>query len=240
MVKIRFSATLLIVLMSVLLHAQGNTVANDSIKYNSLDEGNYFFSIGTNLGTNTSKNRDDFIFYTIDEKNSNFNIKLGFGHYIKDNTPIGFGFRYKNFKTDLVYENTTSDTIHYIEKENQYVSNIFYGITKSLFNSKRVFFISDPSIIFGIGNLKAERTLDESTEFSKSTKYDVAIGLNVGLMVFLWPNMSAQFNLGPIGAGYQWEDFYLNGEPNGTASDFFIRMSPDLFSFEFSISKYFK
>jgi len=58
-------------------------------------------------------------------------------------------------------------------------------------------------------------------------------------MVFLAPKMSAQASVGPVGIGYKWEKFYLNDEANGSTSNFFIKMTPNLLNFEFAISRYF-
>ena len=58
-------------------------------------------------------------------------------------------------------------------------------------------------------------------------------------MVFISPKMSVQATIGPVGAGYEWEDFEVDGEPDGSTSDFFIRMSPDFLNLEVSISRYF-
>jgi len=237
--KIIFFRTILLLLISFNTYAQDNSIIIDSIKYNSLEKGNYLFSIGANVGTTTFKNEDELIYFILNEKESKFNIKLGFGYFIKDYTPIGVGFRYKYYDSKLEYETVVGDTIQYNERENHYISNIFYGISKPIFESKRVFFISDPSLLFGYRDLKSERTLEEITEYTKSNTHDITLGLNVGLMVFLWHDMSAQMVFGPVGVGYQWVNFFLDDEPIGTTSDFFIRMTPDLLNLSFSISKYF-
>lgn len=204
-----------------------------------LNEGHYAFSVGVNFGQFTSKNEDAFIYYILDEENLKYNIKLGFSYAIKDRRNVGVGFRYYHDDTSIEYENAVGDTINTNTLEKRYVASVFYGISKSLFGSKRVFMVSDPSIFFSSGSTDAERTLDGLTELSESTLRSLSIGLHVGLQVFLAPKLSAQVLVGPVGVGYQWEDFNLDGEPNGNADSFFVRMSPNLLSFEFSISRYF-
>jgi len=140
------------------LTAQDSTTMVANKYYNALCKGNFILSLGTNLNTYTSKNEDQLLYYVLDEKNTRFNIKLGFGYYIKDTNPVGVGFRYYYDKSNIIYENAIGDTINYNELTNEYVTNLFYGITKSLFNSKRVFMISDPSLFFSVGNTKSERT----------------------------------------------------------------------------------
>ena len=192
-----------------------------------------------NFGQYVTKNEDNFIYYTIDEKNIKYNVKLGFGYYINDNKTVGVGFRFINDENDITYENAVRDTINTSSHEKSYVTSVYYGISKPLFGSKRVFFISDPSLFFTTGSTEVERNLDELTEFSKSHLKSISIGLHVGIQAFIAPKLSAQFAVGPVGVGYQWEEFTLDDEPNGTAESFFIRMSPDIFNFEFSISRYF-
>ena len=204
-----------------------------------LSKGYYSFSVGMNFGQYTSKNEDAFIYYILDEQNIKYNIKLGFAYNIKDNRSLGVGFRYINDDTTIEYENAVGDTINTSSLERRYVTSLYYGISKSLFGSKRVFLISDPSVFFTVGNTDSSRTLDGISELSESTLRSLSIGLHVGLQVFLAPKLSTQILVGPVGVGYQWEDFTLDGEPNESADSFFVRMSPDILSFEFSISIYF-
>ena len=204
-----------------------------------LNKGNYAFTVGMNFGQYTSKNEDAFIYYILDEENVKYNIKLGFAYNVKDGRQVGAGFRYINDDTSIEYENAVGDTINTTSFERRYVTSIFYGISKSLFGSKRVFLISDPSLFFTAGNTDSSRTIDEISELSESTVKSISIGLHVGLQLFLAPKLSTQILVGPVGFGYQWEDFEMNGEPNGNTDSFFVRMSPDILSFEFSISRYF-
>ena len=204
-----------------------------------LDKGNYAFSVGMNFGQYTSKNEDAFIYYILDEKNIKYNVKLGFSYNIKDNRAIGVGFRFFNDETTIEYENSVGDTINTNTLERRYVTSVYYGISKSLFGSKRVFLISDPSLFFTTGSTDSNRTIDEIYEQSESHLKSISIGLHVGLQIFLAPKLSAQIAVGPVGVGYQWEEFELDGDPNGDAESFFVRMSPDILSFEFSISRYF-
>lgn len=131
------------------------------------------------------------------------------------------------------------DTINSNSLERRYVTNIFYGISKSLFGSKRVFLISDPSLFFTVGNTDSYRSIDGIFEQSESHLKSISLGLHVGLQVFLAPKLSAQFAVGPVGLGYQWEEFELDGAPNGRTDSFFVRMSPDILNFNFSMSRYF-
>jgi len=205
----------------------------------SLKKGKMFLSIGANLFTDNIKNQDQFTSYTLDESDQKFNIKLAYGYFIKDTHPIGIGFKYVRNNLTSTYETLLGDTVDYSERNNDYIVNVFYGVTKPLFGSQRIYFLSDPSIFFRGGNTKSDRKIDEATDFSKTVRNEIALGLNVGAMFFLWPNMAAAITIGPVGFGYSWENYYLNDEDNGGSNNFFIRMSPDLFTFQFTISNYF-
>ena len=221
------------------LHSQEITNIDSTSIFNALSKGKHFFGVGTNFNTSVAKNEDDFIIFILDEENTRFNIKLAFGYNIRDNHPVGIAFRHFYDKENIVYENTLRDTISSNSVRKDYITNIFYGVTKPLFNSKKVYLISDPSIFFGFGNTKTNRSLEGESEFSASYRYSVSLGLNVGILVFLSPKMAVQATIGPVGAGYEWENFELEGESNGYKSDFFVRMSPNLLNLEFSISRYF-
>ncbi len=219
--------------------AQDSTSVMSINPSEGLNKGFYAFSVGMNFGQYTSKNEDAFIYYILDEKNVKYNIKLGFAYNVKDRRQIGVGFRFINDDTSIEYENAVGDTINTTSFERRYVTSIYYGISKSLFGSKRVFLISDPSVFFTTGNIESSRTIYEISELSESTLRSLSIGLHVGLQLFLAPKLSTQILVGPVGVGYQWEDFKLDGEPNGSTDSFFVRMSPDILSFEFSISRFF-
>lgn len=231
-------------LISVFLFS-GSIFAQDSTSVDSispsegLKKGNYSFSVGMNFGQFTNKNEDEFIYYVLDEKNIKYNIKLGFAYNIKDNRAVGVGFRFVNEDTSILYENALGDTISTNSLERRYITSVFYGISKSLFGSERVFLISDPSLFLTVGDKDSDRTVEGITEHAESHLRSLSLGLHVGIQVFLATKLSAQVLIGPIGVGYQWEDFTVDGEPNGSAESFFVRMSPDILNFEFSISRYF-
>ena len=221
------------------LNAQGSEDNNENPFTESLKAGNMFLGVGTNLFTDVTRNQDVLDYYVIDETDRRFNLRVVWGYFIKDTNPVGIGYRYKTNKLNTTYENALTDTITYEEIRNSHVFNIFYGITKPLFDSRRIYFVSDPSIFFTAGNTKSNRTLDEITDYSRSNNYELSLGLNVGVMVFLWPNMSASATVGPIGLGYKWEIFYLNDVSNGNVQNFYIRMSPNLLNLQFTIARYF-
>lgn len=239
MKKFSLISLLTLIFFTTPLFAQDSTSVISINPSEGLNKGYYSFSVGMNFGQYTSKNEDAFIYYILDEQNIKYNIKLGFSYNFKDNRSLGVGFRYINDDTTIEYENAVGDTINTSSLERRYVTSLYYGISKSLFGSKRVFLVSDPSIFFTAGSTDSNRTIYEVSELSESTLRSISLGLHVGLQVFLAPKLSTQILVGPVGVGYQWEDFTLDGEPNGSADSFFVRMSPDILSFEFSISRYF-
>lgn len=225
-------------LASSFLIAQEDT--SDKLAYaEGLKEGNYMFSIGFNFGQFINKNEDEFIYYVLDDKAVKYNIKLGFGYQFKDLKSVGVGLRYYHDDYQVTYENVVGDTISSSNFERRLTTNLFYGISKPLFDSKKVFFISDPSLFFTVGNGESTREFEGESQMGESKLFSMSIGLNVGLQVFLSPKMSTQISVGPVGVGYQWEEFTLDGVPNGSAESFFARMSPDVFNLEFSVSRYF-
>lgn len=204
-----------------------------------LKEGYYSFSIGFNFDQFVSKNQDEFIYFVLDDKELRYNIKLGFGYQFKDLKSFGIGLRYYYDQYDVEYENAVGDTIVSTSLDRRITTNLFYGISKPLFGSKRVFMIGDPSLFFTYGTGETTRQVDLIEEFAESRLYAISVGLNVGIQAFLNQKLSAQVSIGPVGVGYRWEEFTLDGVPNGNNESFFARMSPDLFNFEFSISRYF-
>lgn len=219
--------------------AQENDESKNDSTFYAFEKGNFYLSVGANFSSDVSKNSDEFIYYVIDEKEDNFNIKLGFGYMIKDGKSVGIGYRYKSKSINTLYETSIGDTINYQEKTREHIANISYGMIKPLFGSKRVFMISDPSIFVGSLVYDGIRTTDDIFTTSRTESISVSAGLNVGVLVLPFEKMSFQATVGPVGAGYKIDNFHLNGESDGSTSSFFLRMTPDLWSFEFSISRYF-
>ena len=93
--------------------------------YNSLSKGNFILSLGTNLATDVNKYEDQFLYYVLDETNTRFNIKLGFGYYVKNTNPVGVGFRYFYDKSQITYENAIGDTVNY-NSQSKHIQPMFF------------------------------------------------------------------------------------------------------------------
>ena len=206
----------------------------------SLKKGKRFLGVGANLFTDNFQNQDRLTAFILNETDRNFNIKVVGGYFIKDMKPVGIGFKYVTNELSTTYETLLLDTVDYTEINNSYIFNAYYGITKPIFDSKRFYIFSDPSLFFTGGNTKSERTTgDGQTEFAKTVRNELALGLNVGVLFFLFPNMAVGASVGPVGIGYRWENYFINEEDNGGSSFWFIRMSPDVLRLQISVARYF-
>lgn len=206
----------------------------------SLKKGKKMLGIGANLFTDNTQNQDRLTAFILDETDRNFNIKVVAGYHIRDMNPVGIGFKYVTNELTSTYETLLLDTVNYTEINNDYIVNAFYGLTKPILGSKRLYLASDPSIFYSGGNTKSERTTgDGRSELAKTVRNELAMGLNVGVLFFLFPNMSIGAGVGPVGIGYRWETYFLDGEESGSSSFWFIRMSPDLLRVQVSIARYF-
>ena len=233
------SLPIIATLYSVLLGAQ-NIEADKPYQYpHSLQKGNFVLSIGANLFSYLDKNQDQFIYYALEETSRYFNIKTGLSYTLSDGKQLGVAFRYKRSYTHTKYENSASDTVEYIDNLDSYTANVFYGITKPIFQSQRYFLISDPGISFERSVSNDERLFDNQISYNTKKTTAVAIGLNVGVLVLLSKKMSLQATVGPVGIGYRFDDFSTNDIDSGNNESFFIRMSPSILNFEFSVSRYF-
>jgi len=74
----QFQSLFIFVFLLFLNFQQSWSQDNSSIVNPSqgLEKGNYSFSIGMNFGQYVTKNEDNFIYYTIDEKNIKYNVKF--------------------------------------------------------------------------------------------------------------------------------------------------------------------
>lgn len=232
---------LLLIFISIGSYVYGqkeHKIRKDSSFY-AFQKGKFALSLGANLIFDQTKNTDEFFYYAIDEQTKRSNFKLGASLFLNERNSIGVAFRYRNLYSNVLYENSVGDTVNYEEKFKSYVASIFYGIVKPFANSKRFFLVSDPSINFGQSLLEGKRSLDENSDDSRQETFYISLGLNAGILVLVSNNMSVQATVGPVGVGYKIDSYYLNNEPNGVNDSFFLRMSPDILNFEFSISRYF-
>ena len=100
-----------------------------------LEQGNFFLSAGFNFNELVTKNNDEFIFYILDDSNTRYNVKLGSGYMVEDMRSVGVGFRYFYDKYEVTYENAGGDTIRSTSRSTKAIGNIFYGISKPIFDS---------------------------------------------------------------------------------------------------------
>mgnify|MGYP003670949384 CR=1 FL=1 len=213
-------------------------VIKDSTFY-AFEKGNFFVSVSANFKTNISKNSDEFFYYIIDEDTKNYNFKIGAGYMINDRRSIALAYGHSYAYINTLYETSVLDTINYEEKTRSNFARISYGVTKPIFNSKSVFMISDPGISFERSIFDGKRFFGEEITNNRTESSAVAMGINVGLLVLIFKKMSFNGTIGPIGAGYKVDHFYLDGKSDGTSSDFFLRMTPDIWTFRFAVTRYF-
>lgn len=211
----------------------------DNVIINSLIKGRVTVGIGGRFKTDLDKNFDDYSQYVLEQKDKDFFLRLTAGYFVKDRQSVGIFGRYGDFKSDYTYVTVLGDTVHNITTESDFRGGFFYKSHTPVFGSKRVYWISMAELGFSTGTRKDNTTVRENQNLAKTDFSSTSLVLRFGFLVFPFKNFSIEGSLAAVGAGYEKQEFYLEGQPDGSSEDFFVLLTPDLFTIQFKVSTYF-
>lgn len=211
----------------------------DNVIINSLTKGRVSAGIGGRFKTDLDKNFDDYSQYVLEQKDKDFFLRLTGSYFIKDRQSLGIFGRYGEFKSDYTYLTVLKDTVHNITTESGFRGGFFYKSHTPVFGAKRVYWLSVAELGFGTSTRKDNTMTNGNQNLAKTDFSSASLVLRFGFLVFPFKNFSIEGSLAAVGAGYEKQEFYLNGETNGSSEDFFVLLTPDLFTIQFKVSTYF-
>ncbi len=206
----------------------------------ALRKNTFSTGFGVAVKQDNAKNQDLLIYYVNDETTFNAMLRLYFAYFLRDQQALGLEFRYENDRSDLDYAGTLSASTKSNDKSNAYSAALFYKFHTPIFGSRRIYFITQPQLSYRLSF--TERTYDDGLDpvvTTESTGHERAAGFMVGIAIFPLADFSLEAKLGPLGVGYGWEQYTENGQPRGTTQNYFVRISPDFWTLNFSFATYF-
>lgn len=209
----------------------------DSVVIASLQKGKRFFGIGGNLTADRNKNMDELIYYVLDEHDRDLHVRVKGGWFIKDRNAVGARVAFERVKLGLDYVTGLNDTIYNNDKSHRILVGIFQKYYTPVFDSRRVYFITQPEINYDYENMTRVRQISDEMPVSANTiNRTLNLGIHFGFAIFPVEGLSIEGKVGPLGMGYSWETFYGEKDRTINSENFFINLAPkvDLISFTFT------
>lgn len=161
---------------------------------------------------NSADNKLMFAYFDdFDCDGRNLNFSLYGGYAVADNTIVGLKFGYRNTKGNL--NNITlriDDDLDFSLKDlhlNQKLYNLalFHRSYVGLDAGKRFGLFNETALTFNFGQSLFDRGADENLINTKTNIFEVQLGVNPGLAVFIMQNVSVECSLGIAGIRFRRE-----------------------------------
>jgi len=215
-------------------------VERDSIVLKSLKKGRVTAGVGGRFKTDLNKNFDDYSQYIIEQNDKDFFLRLTASYFVKNRQSVGVFGRFSKFNSTYSYVTVLGDTINNKTDEKIIQGGIYYKSHTPIFGSKRVYWISQAEFGISSGDRNDKTIIKKDQENNSNTEsLTTSLVLRFGILVFPFKNFSIEGTLGAVGLGYEIQNFYYNGEPNGSTQDFFVLLTPELLSIQFRVTTYF-
>jgi len=211
----------------------------ENVIINSLVKGRITVGIGGRFKTDLDKNFDNYSQYVLEQNDKDFFLRLNASYFVKDRQSLGIFGRYADFSSDYSYITVLGDTVYNKTSESSFRGGLFYKMHTPVFGSKRVYWISIAELGIGSGERKDNTIVKENQNVAKTDFFSTSLVLRFGFLVFPFKNFSIEGSLAAVGAGYEKQEFFLDGQEDGSSEDFFVLLTPDLFTIQFKIATYF-
>ncbi|MFS2924367.1 hypothetical protein AAHJ11_16455 [Bacteroides sp. 90-K9/2] len=147
--------------------------------------------------------------FDCDGRNLNFSVYGGYA--VCDNMVLGLKFGYRNMRGAL--NNITlkiDDDVDFSLKDlkleqNLYNVSFFHRSYVGLDAGKRFGLFNETALTFNFGKSKFDRGVDENLVNTQTDIFEVQLGINPGLAVFIMQNVSIECSLGIAGIRYRQE-----------------------------------
>jgi hypothetical protein len=212
---------------------------SDDVIINSLVKGRVTVGIGGRFKTDLDKNFDSYSQYVLEQKDKDFFLQLNASYFVKDRQSLGIFGRYADFDSNYAYITVLGDTVRNKTSESSFRGGFFYKMHTPVFGSQRVYWITIAELGIGSGTRTDNTIVKETQNLAKTDFFSTSFVLRFGFLVFPFKNFSIEGSLAAVGAGYEKQEFFLDGQEDGSSEDFFVLLTPDLFTIQFKIATYF-
>ena len=152
---------------------------------------------------------------------SMFGIHPFVGYFFKDNNCIGIKLGYSgtsadlgNFELDIIDDMDISlSNLSY--SASYYSAGLFYRTYVGLTPRGQFGVFNEISLTFTSGTSLFARGIEENRKETKTLSTEIALGLNPGVSVFIFDNVSANVSVGVLGLKYKQNKQFTDNEETG-------------------------
>jgi hypothetical protein len=179
-----------------------------------IEKGLWFTSGTLSLGDRQAENENQLFVYNVNQKKSDFEIRLDAGHVIKENLAVGMGFLYGNTKEENLQQSSdgvlTSNNI----AGNYFAFRPFVKNFIPLGKSDRFYVVVPTELQIGFGSTTKESVTDNVLTRNYTTANYYGLAMRPGLLVFIYKNFGFEVNVGAFGLGRRVEKTETTNQPN--------------------------
>ncbi len=152
---------------------------------------------------------------------SMFGIHPFVGYFFKDNNCIGIKLGYASTSADLgnfklnVMEDMDISLSDLSYSATNYSAGLFYRTYVGLTPRGQFGVFNEISLTFTSGTSLFARGLDENRKETKTVSTEIALGLNPGVSVFIFDNISANVSVGVLGLKYSQNKQFIDNVETG-------------------------
>jgi hypothetical protein len=180
-----------------------------------IEKGLWFTSGTLSLGDRKAENENQLFVYNINQKKSDFEIRLDAGHVIRENFAIGLGLLYGNNKEENLQQSSdgimTSNNI----AGNYFAFRPFVKNFIPLGKSNRFYVVIPTELQIGFGSTIKESVTDNVLTRNYTTANYYGLAMRPGMLAFIYKNFGFEVNVGAFGLGRRVEKTETTNQPNG-------------------------
>lgn len=180
-----------------------------------INKGLWFTSGTLSLGDRKAENENQLFVYNIEQRKSDFEVRLDAGHVIRQNFAVGMGFLYGNNKEDNLQQSSDGVVTANNVAGNYFAFRPFVKNFIPLGKSNLFYVVIPTELQIGFGNTIKESVTDNVLTRSYTTAQYYGLAMRPGLLLFLYKNFGFEVNVGALGLGRRTEKTETTNQPNG-------------------------
>lgn len=202
-------------LVLLLCYGAGNSQKNkkDSIDGVAITKGTWFAGGAVSLGDRKAENEDQLLFYNVNQKKSNAEIRVDAGYIFRKNLGAGIGLLYGRNKEVNTQRSSDGTLTENNMAESYFAFRPFIKNYVPLGNSNRFYVVIPTELQIGFGSKVKEATTNAilTRTYTNSNYYGIA--LRPGLLMFIYKNFGFEVNVGAFGLNSKVEKSTVTNQP---------------------------
>jgi hypothetical protein len=180
-----------------------------------IEKGLWFTSGTLSLGNRKAENENQLLVFNVNQKKSDFEIRLDAGHVIKENLAVGLGILYGNTREDNLQRSSDGVLTSNNVAGNYFAFRPFVKNFIPLGKSDRFYVVIPTELQIGFGNTIKESVTDNVLTRNYTATQYYGLAMRPGMLVFIYKNFGFEVNVGAFGLGKRVEKTETTNQPNG-------------------------